>query len=156
SRYRTRRRRGLTGAQSACAVIRARSKTAATGRSDPGTPSTCPEVFDRAIPSAKIEPAITYGFGNVRGGQLLCIDEIGDGARDLQDAMVGERRERELRESVPPQGLPLHVGCAPSLDFPSVEVSVRLALPLVLARRGTTHAIADLRGRLAIPLACAR
>lgn len=37
------------------------------------------------------------GFGEVRGGDLLGVGEVGDGARELEHAMVAARRELQPR-----------------------------------------------------------
>ena len=86
--------------------------------------------------SHPVEAPIADGFRNVRRADGGRIGEVGDRARDLEDAVVRTRRQRQpchrLREERGARG----VGRAVRFDFARAEARIGLALPLDSAARG--------------------
>ena len=51
--------------------------------------------MDRLLPILAVEGAVLHGLGNVFHLDLLLAAEVGDGARNLQNAIVGPGRKRQ-------------------------------------------------------------
>jgi len=52
------------------------------------------------LQSRPIQPPVLYGFGQVRGTNLVCGRQIGDGPADLEDSGVGPGAEAEFVDGV--------------------------------------------------------
>ena len=68
-----------------------------------------------SVPRIAVEGAVLDGFAEVGGGDAGLAGEVGDGARDLQDAVVGAGGEAELVD-----------GCVEELLRRVVEAAVLL------------------------------
>ena len=47
----------------------------------------------RSVPVFAVQRAVLHGFGDVFGGDFFCAGEVGDRARDLQNARIGAVRQ---------------------------------------------------------------
>ena len=98
-------------------------------------------------PRAAVERAILDGLGDVFGLNALCGLEIGDGPGDLQDAIIGARRQTQafhgrLQEA---SRFPLHLAMLANLAGTNVRVAVDFAAAeaVLLDLAGVTHALAN-------------
>ena len=73
------------------------------------------------------------GLGDVAGADLFAGGKVGDGARDLLDAVEGARREAEPGSGLLQQCRPGLIGLAVCVDVLRRQPGVRLALPGLLA-----------------------
>jgi len=100
--------------------------------------------------SAAVEPAILYGLGYVRGRDGRRGRKIGDGARDLEHAMIAARRQAETADRLFEQLRAPGIRRTVTVDFACAQAGVGLALALLLPFAGCTHARAYDCGRFAL------
>src|SRR5487761_2190213 len=100
-----------------------------------------------------VELAVLDRLGHMADGNRLAPGEIGNGARQLQHAMVSARRQIEPRDRLPEQTFGRRLWPAPPVDLARTEAAVAfsLALDLYLMRR--RDALAHCAARFARGLA---
>src|ERR1039458_9128097 len=74
-------------------------------------------------PIAAVEGAVLDGFGDVADGDVLCSGQVGDGARNLEDAVVGAGGEALLLHGALEQALGVGRELAEGTDLLGVHRS---------------------------------
>jgi hypothetical protein len=87
-----------------------------------------------------VHAPVLHGFGDVRGLDVLIASQIGDGACDLEDAMVGARRQTEAGDGLTQQGFALCIGRAVAVDLGDGKLRVGFVLSRELALPRGFHA----------------
>ena len=127
----------------------ARSRTAVPGRTARRTERACragsPRLGHGSILPRQLEPApVADRLGDVGRGDRFRAGEVGDGAGDFEDAVVGARREPEAaRSPARAASRPAGSGAAVAIDFARAELA---RWPCLAARAGARgrrrHALA--------------
>ena len=110
----------------------------------------CPAVFLLFAGKA----AILDGLGHMRGANAVATGQIGDGARHLEDAVIGARRQSQSLHRLSEQVGAGRIGLTVTFDFLVSQPGVGLPLPcqLPFACRADTPAHGG--GRLAVAGPC--
>src|SRR5262249_31115711 len=101
-----------------------------------------------------VQRAVLDRFGHGRDADAVFTGEVGDGAGELEDPVVGPRRETEAADGKLEQLLRLRLDLAEGLHLPAVhrgvdEDGAALEAPRLDVTRGG-HPGADLAARLAL------
>ena len=102
-------------------------------------------------PVLPVQRAVLDGLGDVGGGDMLRAREIGDGARDLEDAVVGPRGKIQIGDRSLERFLRVGIQRAVFVNFfgahSRVAMDARIALePFLLDTAGVDHPLADCGG----------
>ena len=102
-------------------------------------------------PDLAIEGAVLDGFADVLGGDFFGAGEVGDGTRDLEDAVVGARAEVELAQRHAQEAFA--VGIERDERFQVLRAHLRVAADLAFGRKALVlnlprleDAVADVGG----------
>src|SRR5438876_4863844 len=111
--------------------------------------SSYPDSSQKMLrPVAAVERPVLDGFGDVRGADGLGALEVGDGARDFQNAVVGAGAQTQAGHGVFEQAFALGRNIAIFADLSRAHLGVAVDLftlvALELAAPGRHHALADL------------
>lgn len=86
---------------------------------------------------------VMHGLGDMHATDNRTAGEIGDAARNFENAMISPCRKSELGHGLLQQRGPLGIRQSVSLYFLDTEPGVRFALALHLQRAGGNHPCAD-------------
>lgn len=99
-----------------------------------------------------IQLTVAHSFGDVRAADGFAAGQVGDGAGDLEHAVIGARRQAQTRHRCRQQGLRGGFRHAVAFDFAHRQPRVRPAAALQLEVAAADHPLAHLRAALGIGL----